>query len=58
VLIPVNPSKALRRKTHEMAEEDARDVCVDVVPAEDAEEVRVGRAKVSGRSAIFNRRGP
>ena len=58
MLIPVKPSKALHRAKRHQAEEGDGDVEVEVVASDTPEVEQVGRAKSSGRTAIFNRKGP
>lgn len=58
MLIPVNPSKSLVRSAPPTVRPDDDDVTVEVVPPVNAEARQVGRAKVSGRSVIMNRKGP
>jgi len=58
MLIPVNPSRALARSSRRKPDADQRDVHLEVIPPKGGDVKRVGKAKASGRTAVFNRKGP
>jgi hypothetical protein len=56
MLIPVNPSKNLAKASK--PERDEGDVHLEVIPWRVQGEKKVGRARVTGRTVILNRKGP
>jgi hypothetical protein len=58
MLIPVNPSRALKRSGKRASDEEQSDVHVEVISASGNQEKKVGRAKATGRTEAINRKGP
>ncbi len=58
MLIPVKPSKALQRARRTNETSPHPDLQLEVIPFRNPEDVKVGRAKVTGRTVILNRKGP
>lgn len=58
MLIPVNPSRALVRSSKRKPQRDDSDVHLEVIPPRGGEVKKVGRAKATGRTEAFNRKGP
>lgn len=58
MLIPVKPSRALVHASRRKVTPDDSDVHLEVIPPKGNEAKKVGQAKVTGRTAAFNRKAP
>jgi hypothetical protein len=58
MLRPVAPARSLVRPARRTSGKDEADVHVEIIPPRGAPAPKVGRAKVTGRTIIINRKGP
>jgi hypothetical protein len=58
MLIPIKPSRALHRPSKPKVSDSEHDVHLEVIPPKGGLTKKVGQAKVTGRTAVFNRKPP